>query len=104
MGVLPRRAFRRGRALAGCDDAVFSTAIASCCRGRLEVGSPYQQLTLVALEQKQWEELVNLTERLLQLDPTSFSKEWHYDAVGNFYLNCLAEMPAGRLEVVIERD
>ncbi len=51
--------------------------------------SPYQQLTLIAFQQKQWEELVNVTERLLQLNPISFPEEWYYNAVGNFFLHRL---------------
>lgn len=49
--------------------------------------TPYQQLAQIAFQQRQWEELVNVTEQLLRLNSLSFPQEWFFNAVGNFYLN-----------------
>jgi tetratricopeptide (TPR) repeat protein len=51
--------------------------------------TPYQQVAQIAFEQRHWEEVVNATDQVLQLNPLSFPQEWFYNAVGNFYLNRL---------------
>ena len=51
--------------------------------------TPYQHLADIAFQQRQWQELVNYTDQLLQLNPLSFPQQWFYNAVGNFYLNRL---------------
>lgn len=54
-----------------------------------KLATPYQHLAEMAFQQRQWQELVNYTDQLLQLNPLSFPQEWFYNAIGNFYLNRL---------------
>lgn len=51
--------------------------------------TPYETLAQIALQQRQWEELVNVTNRLLSLNALSFPQDWFYNALGNYYLNRL---------------
>ncbi len=51
--------------------------------------TPSEGVAQIALQQRQWEELVNITNRLLQLNALSFPQDWFYNALGNYYLNRL---------------
>jgi hypothetical protein len=49
--------------------------------------TPYQYQARIAVQQRSWEELVNVTNQLLKLNSLSFPQEWFYNALGNYYLN-----------------
>ncbi|MGZ4731773.1 MAG: tetratricopeptide repeat protein [Terriglobales bacterium] len=53
--------------------------------------NPYRGLTELDTQQKQWQELVNVTSQLLALNPVSFPDAWLRNALGNYYLYNLSE-------------
>jgi tetratricopeptide (TPR) repeat protein len=64
--------------------------------------SPYQELTRLAMHDKQWQEVVDNTDVLLKLNPINFPQDWLLNAAANYYLHRLeaAEKSARRgLEV-----
>jgi tetratricopeptide (TPR) repeat protein len=64
--------------------------------------SPYEELIQLAMKDKQWPQVVNLTGELLKLNPVSFPQYWYCNSAANLYLERLdaAEKSAVRgLEV-----
>ncbi len=53
--------------------------------------NPYRGLIDLDAQEKQWQPLVTVTGQLLALNPVSFPDAWFHNAVGNYYLNNLAE-------------
>jgi tetratricopeptide repeat protein len=53
--------------------------------------NPYRGLAELDLGQQRWPELVTVTSQLLALNPVSFPDAWLRNAVGNYYLQNLAE-------------
>jgi tetratricopeptide (TPR) repeat protein len=49
--------------------------------------SPYNGLAQLAVLEKKWQELTELTSKLLALNPVSFPEAWLYNSVGNYYLH-----------------
>jgi tetratricopeptide (TPR) repeat protein len=47
---------------------------------------PYEHLAAVAGQQKKWKEVVDATDRGLQLNPAGTPQLWYFSAVGNFNL------------------
>src|SRR6266566_4665701 len=47
---------------------------------------PYAELTNLAIEQKQWKDVVETTDRVLQVSDANSPKIWFYNAAGNFNL------------------
>jgi len=47
---------------------------------------PYAELTILAIEQKQWKDVVETTDRMLQVSDANSPKIWFYNAAGNFNL------------------
>jgi tetratricopeptide (TPR) repeat protein len=60
--------------------------------------SPYQELAQLAARERQWQEVVDITDALLELNPVNFPGDWLLNAAGNFYLQHLeaAEKSARR--------
>lgn len=60
--------------------------------------NPYVGLSQIALKEQKWQEVVNVTGKLLALDPVSFPDAWFYNGVGNYQLHDLdaAEKSARR--------
>lgn len=52
-----------------------------------KLASPYQYQARIAFQERNWEELVNVTNQLLKMNALGFPESWFYNAVGNFYLN-----------------
>ena len=48
--------------------------------------NPYRGLADLDAQAKNWPELVDVTAKLLALNPVSFPDGWFYNAVGNYYL------------------
>ena len=65
----------------------FDTAIAADPK---YVG-PYQQLAQLALKEKQWQSVVDLTGKILGLNPVNFPDAWFLNGVGNYFLRNLGE-------------
>jgi tetratricopeptide (TPR) repeat protein len=64
--------------------------------------SPYEELIQLAMKDKQWQQVIDLTGELLKLNPVSFPQYWYCNSAANFYLERLdaAEKSAMRgLEV-----
>ena len=64
--------------------------------------NPYEELIQLAMKDKQWQQVVDLTGELLKLNPVSFPQYWYCNSAANFYLDRLdvAEKSAVRgLEV-----
>lgn len=59
---------------------------------------PYHELAQLALRDKQWQEMVDITDAVLKLNPVNFPGDWLLNAAGNFYLQNLeaAEKSARR--------
>ncbi len=53
--------------------------------------NPYRGLAELDLSQQRWPELVTVTSQLLALNPVSFPDAWLRNALGNYYLQNLAE-------------
>ncbi len=49
--------------------------------------SPYRGLAELAFRAKQWQHVVDLTSKLLALNPVNFPDAWFFNAVGNYFLN-----------------
>ncbi len=49
--------------------------------------NPYHGLTQLALREQNWQELTELSEKLLALNPVSFPSAWLSNAIGNYYLH-----------------
>jgi hypothetical protein len=47
---------------------------------------PYEQLAALSAQDGKWNEVVESTSRMLQLDPMGTTQIWYYDALGNFQL------------------
>jgi tetratricopeptide (TPR) repeat protein len=60
--------------------------------------SPYQELAQLAARERQWQEVVDITDAVLKLNPVNFPGDWLLNAAGNFYLQHLeaAEKSARR--------
>lgn len=48
--------------------------------------SPYEELAQLALQEKQWKDLDQITDRLDSLNPLSFPQYWFYNALANYFL------------------
>lgn len=48
--------------------------------------SPYQGVAELAFRARQWQQVVSVTERLLELNPVNFPDAWFFNAVGNYFL------------------
>jgi tetratricopeptide (TPR) repeat protein len=53
--------------------------------------SPYFGLSLIAVDQKRWQDARNLTDRLVELNPIAFPLAHFYNSAANFNLGHLAE-------------
>jgi hypothetical protein len=53
--------------------------------------NPYRGLAELDLTEKRWPELVTVTTQLLALNPVNFPDAWMRNALGNYYLQNLAE-------------
>jgi len=53
--------------------------------------NPYRGLIDLNAQERQWQPLVTVTGQLLALNPVSFPDAWFRNALGNYYLNNLAE-------------
>jgi Tetratricopeptide repeat len=51
---------------------------------------PYRGLAEIENRQKQWPALVNISDRLVALDPVSFPDAWFLNSLGNYYLSNFA--------------
>jgi tetratricopeptide (TPR) repeat protein len=51
--------------------------------------SPYQELTQLAAADRQWQELLETTGKILQLNPVSFPQYWFLNGSANYYLHHL---------------
>jgi hypothetical protein len=65
----------------------FDTAVAADSR----YVSPYQQLAQLAVKEKQWQSLVELSGKILSLNSVNFPEAWFLNGVGNFFLQNMAE-------------
>ena len=48
--------------------------------------SPHEELSQLALKEKQWKELADHTEQLLKLNPMSFPQYYYYNALASYFL------------------
>jgi tetratricopeptide (TPR) repeat protein len=48
--------------------------------------SPYQGLAELAFHSRQWQQVLNITDKLLALNPVNFPDAWFLNAVGNYFL------------------
>src|SRR5947199_7576682 len=53
---------------------------------RFQANRSYAELTNLAIEQKQWKDVVETTDRVLQVSDANSPKLWFYNAAGNFNL------------------
>ena len=50
---------------------------------------PYEQMAPLSAQAEKWQELVEVTSRALELNPTGNLDVWHYHALGNYHLKRL---------------
>lgn len=62
--------------------------------------SPYQQLSQMAFKAKNWQELADVTDRLLKLDPFDFPQEYFYNALAYYTLQRMEPAEKGFRETV----
>lgn len=48
--------------------------------------SPHQLLAIMAMREKNWQEVVDETGTVLRLNPLSFAQDWFFNSVGNYNL------------------
>ena len=48
--------------------------------------SPYAELAQLAINDKQWNEVADLTERMVRLNPVSYPQYWFYNSMANYFL------------------
>jgi tetratricopeptide (TPR) repeat protein len=48
--------------------------------------TPYDQLARLAVQEKQWNDAVQVTDQLLKLNPLSYPQAWFYNSLGNYFL------------------
>jgi tetratricopeptide (TPR) repeat protein len=48
---------------------------------------PYDRLAQLAASERNWKEVLDITNTLLKLDPVNFPEDWWLNAVGNYSLN-----------------
>jgi tetratricopeptide (TPR) repeat protein len=53
--------------------------------------SPYQQLAQLSMKERKWEKVVEITDKLLALNPVNFPDAWFFNGVGNYLLKNLSE-------------
>jgi len=51
--------------------------------------SPYMQLTVLALREKNWQEVAQLTDKIVKLDPFDYPQAFFYNAVANYNMKNL---------------
>src|ERR1700690_2350079 len=58
--------------------------------------SPYEELARMAVQEKQWSDVVLVTGQLLKLNPLSYPQAWFYNSLGDYFLQSfdLAEKAA----------
>lgn len=49
--------------------------------------SPHEELAQLALKDKQWKDLAQVTDQLVTLNPLSFPQYWYYNSLANYFLN-----------------
>ncbi len=49
--------------------------------------NPYVGLSHVALEERKWQEVVDVSNKLLALNPVNYPNMWLMNSIGNFYLH-----------------
>jgi tetratricopeptide (TPR) repeat protein len=54
-----------------------------------QYASPYMGLAQFAVLEQKWQELTDITGKLLALNPVSFPEAWLYNSVGNYYIQNL---------------
>jgi tetratricopeptide (TPR) repeat protein len=59
--------------------------------------SPYRELADLAIADRNWQELLESTEEILQLNPVSFPQYWFLNASANYYLQRLDAAEQGAL-------
>jgi tetratricopeptide (TPR) repeat protein len=52
--------------------------------------NPYEGLAQLAMQRQQWQELADITSKLLALNPVSFTDAWFFNGVGNYNLQNFA--------------
>jgi tetratricopeptide (TPR) repeat protein len=66
---------------------------------------PYRQMAVLAFDEQKWPEVLDATDRLLQLDPVSYPEAYFFNAFANFYLNRLdAAEQSAREAVKLDSD
>jgi len=51
--------------------------------------NPYRGLAQLALKERKWQELIDVTEKLLALNPLNFPDAWFFNSIGNVQLQKL---------------
>jgi tetratricopeptide (TPR) repeat protein len=60
--------------------------------------SPYLGLAQIALQQQRWQELADLSAKVVQLNPISFPNAWLFNGYANYYLGRMADAEKSALE------
>ena len=60
--------------------------------------SPYLGLSQIALQEQKWQELADLSAKVVQLNPINFPNAWLFNGYANYYLGRLAVAEKSALE------
>jgi TolA-binding protein len=71
------------------DVAAARTSFRQSISSEANLMGPYQELAQLAARDKQWQEVVDNSERLLKLTSTSYPEFWFYNCVAKFQLGDL---------------
>ena len=67
--------------------------------------SAYQELAIIALQQKDWPALVVQSDEVLKLNPVNFPVAWFFNSLGNYYLQKLeAAEKSARTGIKADKD
>ncbi len=68
------------------DPAAAKTSFHHALEADPKFTSPYEELARLAVQEKQWTDVVQVTDQLLKLNPLSYPQAWFYNSLGDYFL------------------
>ena len=89
-----------GKLQAAADPETARKSFGSAIQADPKFAAPYMQLTVMALHEKNWQEVAQLTDKVVKLDPFTYPNAFFYNAVANYNLKHMeqAEQSAAQAE------
>ena len=68
------------------DNAAARASFAKALQSDSKLIGPYEELVHIALQEKNWSQAAQNSDRLLSLNPVSFPQDWFYSSLANYFL------------------